>query len=378
TSDSLASLVDRALALAKAAAPDEANRLPTAAALKARNPQQPLCDPAVEALSTEWKIDAAKTMERVGRSVDPRIKAFESVGAQDVTSEVALASSEGVSDGYRHGYVALFSMPVAQDEGGLQTGYWVDYRRFLSDLEAPEEVGRRAAERAVRMLGAQKGETCRVPVVFEPMQAAGFVSGLVAALNGNLVRKRASFLCGKLGQKIAPASLSLVDDGLWPRGLGSQPFDGEGLATRRTPLIDRGVLQSYLYDTYTAHKAKAKSTATASRGYQSLPGIGTTNLVLEGHAPVPAPELLRGVRRGLYVTAMLGHGADSVTGVYSRGAAGFWIENGELGRPVQEVTVAGNLLTMLQSIDGVGDDLDFRGSVGAPSLRFGELTVAGA
>ncbi|MHB8421045.1 MAG: TldD/PmbA family protein [Myxococcales bacterium] len=378
TPASLDALVDRAVSLARSSAPDPANRLPGGRAFAERHGDLGLLDPAVVELSTSWKIEAAKTMERVGRSIDRHVKAFESVGASDVVAEVAIASSEGLSDSYRSSYVALYSAPVAQaDDGQLQTGYWVDYRRFLNELETPEAVGRKAAERALRMLGAGKGPTRRVPVIFEPLQAAAFFGGLAGALDGKRIHQKASFLAGKLGQRIAPGGLSLVDDGLHLRGLGSRPFDGEGLPTRRTALVDRGVLASYLYDTYTAHKAKAKSTATASRGYQSLPHIGTTTLLVEAAATVPAGDILRGVKEGLYVTSMLGHGADTVTGDYSQGAAGLWIENGELTRPVQAMTVAGNLLDMLSSIDAVGDDLDLRGTVGAPTVRFAELTVAG-
>jgi PmbA protein len=378
TPESLDALVDRALTLARSSAPDPANRLPTARDLSQRHGDLGLLDPAVVDLSADWKIAASKTMERVGRSLDRRVKAFESVGASDVVAEVAIASSEGLSDSYRSSYVALYSAPVAQaDDGQLQTGYWVDYRRFLGELESPEAVGRRAAERALRMLGAAKGPTRRVPVIFEPLQAAAFFGGIASALDGKRVHQKASFLGGKLGERIAPTTLSLVDDGLHVRGLGSRPFDGEGLPSRRTALIDGGILTSYLYDTYTAHKAKAKSTATAGRGYQSLPHIGTTTLLVEATSTRPAPDIIRDVKAGLYVTSMLGHGADTVTGDYSQGAAGLWIENGELTRPVQAMTVAGNLLDMLGSIDAVGDDLDLRGTVGAPTIRFGELTVAG-
>jgi PmbA protein len=377
--ESLDELVDRALQLAKSSAPDPANRLPTAKSLAHRHGDQGLLDPEVIGLTTEWKIEAAKTMERAGRAVDRHVKTFESVGASDVVAEVAIASSEGLSDSYRSSYVALYCAPVAQsDDGQLQTGYWVDYRRFLKELQAPEVVGRKAAERAVRMLGAKKAKTCRVPVVMEPLQAASFFGGLVSALDGKRIHQKASFLLDKLGERVAPKSLSLVDDGLYPRGLGSRPFDGEGLPTRRTPLFEDGVLKSYLYDTYTAHKAKAHSTATAGRGYQSLPHIGTTTLVVESKQTKPPAEILRGIKSGLYVTSMLGHGADTVTGDYSQGAAGLWIENGELGGPVQEMTVAGNLMSMLDSIDAVGDDLDMRGTIGAPTIRFAELTVAGA
>jgi PmbA protein len=377
--ESLDILVERAIQLAKSSAPDTANRLPSAKVLGPRHGDLGLLDPEVVGLSTDWKIEAAKTMERAGRTVDRHVRTFESVGASDVVAEVAIASSEGLSDSYRSSYVALFCAPVAQsDAGQLQTGYWVDYRRFLKELQAPEAVGRKAAERAVRMLGAKKAKTCRVPVVFDPLQAASFFGGLVAAFDGKRIHQKASFLLGKLNQRVAPAGLSLVDDGLYPRGLGSRPFDGEGLPTRRTPLIQHGVLQSYLYDTYTAHKAKAKSTATAGRGYQSLPHIGTTTLVVESAQTKPPAEILRGVRSGLYVTATLGHGADTVTGDYSLGAAGLWIENGELAGPVQEMTIAGNLMSMLASIDAVGDDLELRGTVGAPTIRFAELTVGGA
>jgi PmbA protein len=376
---SLDGLVDRALALAKVAAPDAANQLPTAADLKVRNPALELFDPAVAELSTEWKIDAAKTMERSARAVDRRVSNFESVGAGDQVSEVAIASSEGLSDHYRSSAVVLYCMPVAQgDDGKLQTGYWIDYRRKLSQLQPAEEIGRIAAERAVRMLGAERGPTCRVPVILDPLQAAGFFGGLLGALNGKLVYQKASFLTGRLGQRIAAPELDVIDDGLLPLGLGTSPFDGEGLATRRTPLLEKGVLKTFLYDTYSAHKAKARSSATASRGYQSLPSIGATNILVRTDRPTPAAEIVRGVKRGLYVTAMLGRGADTVTGDYSRGANGIWIENGELTRPVHEITVAGSLLDMLTKIDAIGDDPEFRGSIGAPTIRFSELTVAGA
>ncbi len=375
----LDALIDRALALAKSAAPDPANRLPGARELSRRHGDLGLLDPAVEALSTEWKIEAAKTMERAGRGIDPRVKTFESVGASDVVAEIAVASSEGLADAYRSSYAALFAVPVAQgDDGQLQTGYWVDQRRFLSDLEPAEQVGRKAAERAVRMLGAKKGPTCKVPVVLEPLQAAAFFGGIAAALDGKRVHQKASFLAGRLGERIAPGWLGLVDDGLYPRGVGSRPFDGEGLPTRRNPLVEGGELRGYLYDTYTALKAKAKSTATAGRSYQSLPHIGTTTLLVQAERPQSAEQLVRGVKKGLYVTAMLGHGADTVTGDFSQGAAGLWIENGELARPVQELTIAGNLLEMLSALDAAGDDLDMRGTVGAPTVRFAELTVAGA
>jgi PmbA protein len=351
--------------------------LPSRSELERRNPPQAALDPRVVELSTEWKIEAAKTMERVGRAFDKRIQKFESVGAANYASLVAFASSEGISDAAQASYVMLYSAPVGELEGQLQVGSWSDQKRFLEDLKTPEEVGRIAAERAVRMLGAKQGPTAKLPVVFEPSIAASFFGGILAAIDGNLVLKGASFLRDKLGAAIAPDWLSIDDDALYPRGLGNATFDGEGLATRKQSLIEKGVLKTFLYDSLTAHKAKAQSTHTASRGYRGLPGIGTTTVVARAGKTVPHEELLKGIRRGLYVTSMLGRGADAVTGDYSRGANGLLIEDGELGKPVQEITVAGNLLDMLASLEAAGDDLEFHGALGASSLRFKELSIAG-
>jgi PmbA protein len=191
------------------------------------------------------------------------------------------------------------------------------------------------------------------------------------------VYKKSSFLAEWLGKRIAAEALTLVDDGLRSHGLGTAPFDGEGVHTRRTPIIERGVLKSFLYDSFTARKAKTRTTGNAARGYSALPAIGTTNLYLEPAGRSPE-EILAEVKTGFYVTSMLGMGVNIVTGEYSRGANGLWIERGELAYPVQEVTVAGNMLRMLEGIDAIGSDLEFHGATGAPTLRFAELTIAGS
>jgi len=206
--------------------------------------------------------------------------------------------------------------------------------------------------------------------------AAGFIAGLSAAVNGLLVHKKSSFLGAHLGKRIAPESVTLVDDATLPHGIATRPFDGEGVRSQRNAVVERGVLKSFLYDATTARKTKAKSTGSAARGWSSLPSIGTSNFFLEAGTRKPA-EIIKEVRNGLYVTAMLGRGADVVTGDYSRGANGIWIENGELAYPVQEMTVSGNLIEMLRGIDAVGDDLEFRSSTAAPTIRFAELVVAG-
>jgi PmbA protein len=373
---SLDRFVDRALQLAQTAAPNKLNGLPTAKELGKPVDAGELYDAAVANLAGDWKIKSALEMEKAGKAVDPRISTFASVGAGDYVSEVYVASSEGLSGGYAGTYVYLYASPVASENGQLQTSQWVDYKRFLGDLETPEKVGQEAARRAVRMLGARSVKSQQVPVIFDPLMAASFVSNLSAAADGNAIYKNSSILVGKLGKRLASESVTVVDDGLLKRGLGTSPFDGEGVATRRTPILEKGVLRSYLYDSFTARKAKAKTTGNASRGYSSLPYIGTNNLYLEAGTR-PPEEIIREVKSGFYVTAMLGSGANPVTGEYSRGANGLWIENGELAYPVQEVTVASNLLQMLQDLDAIGSDLQFRGSVGAPTIRFKQLTVSG-
>lgn len=373
---SLDTFVDRALQLAQTAAPNKQNGLPTAKDLGKLADTGELFDPAVSELAGDWKIKAALEMEKAGKAVDARIATFSSVGAGDYVSEVYVASSEGLTAGYAGTYVYLYASPVASENGQLQTSSWIDYKRFLGDLETPESVGREAARRAVRMLGARRVKSQQVPVIFDPLMSASFVGNLAAAADGNAIYKNSSIFVGKLGKRLAPDTVTVVDDGLLKRGLSTAPFDGEGVATRRTPILEKGVLRSYLYDSFTARKAKAKTTGNASRGYNSLPHIGTNNLYLEPGTR-PPEELIREVKNGFYVTAMLGRGADPVTGEYSRGANGLWIENGELAYPVQEVTVAGNLLQMLQDVDAIGSDLQFRGSVGAPTLRFKQLTVSG-
>lgn len=373
----LDAFVDRALQLAQAAAPNKLNGLPTKADLKGRAEVGELFDPAVANLAPEWKVKTALEIEKAARAFDPRVNAFDSVGAGDSVSEVYFATSEGKVDGYQGTYVFMYAVPVASDEsGGLQTSYWVDYKRFLDQLDTPESIGREAARRAVRMLGARKVKSQKVPVIFDPMMAASFVGSVAAAANGDAIYKKSSIFAGRKGKSVAAERVTIVDDGLLQRGLATSPFDGEGVPTRRTPIIEGGVLQGFLYDSFTARKAGSKTTGNASRGYSSLPHIGFNNLYLEPGTQKPE-ELIRGVKNGFYVTAMLGHGANVVTGEYSRGANGLWIEDGELTRPVQEVTVAGNLLQMLNGIDAIGSDLTFRGAVGAPTIRFGELTVSG-
>jgi len=372
----LDTLIDRAIALAEMSAANPHNGLPDKELFKQYPDVGELFDEKVANLPPDWKINSAIEMEKVIKAHDPRITAMDSVGAGESVSEVYLATSAGMSGGYQGTSVYLYASPVASENGQLQTSYWYDAKRFFEDLDQPELVAKKAAQRAVRLLGAKKVKSQKCPIVLDPTMAAGFVASIAGAANGDAVFKKASFLASKLGQKIAPPHVTIVDDGLRKRGLATSPFDGEGVPTRRTGLVENGVLKAFLYDAFTARKAKTKSTGNASRGYRSLPSIGVNNLVLEPGQKSPE-EIIKEIPNGFYVTAMLGHGANTVTGEYSRGANGLWIENGELTRPVQEVTVAGNLNDMLMQLDAIGSDLTFHGSTGASTIRFKELTVSG-
>ncbi|MGV3625390.1 MAG: TldD/PmbA family protein [Archangium sp.] len=369
-------MIDRAIALAEMSAPNPLNGLPDKKDLGRFPDVGELFDKRVADLPPDWKIKAAIEMEKVVRAFDTRIKTMDSVGAGESVSEVYLASSAGVHGSYEGTSVYLYASPVATDGTQLQTSYWYDAKRFFEDLDTPENVAKKAAARAVRLLGAKKVKSQKVPVIFDPTMAAGFIANITRAMNGDAVFKKSSFLANKLGQKIAPEHFTIVDDGLRSRGLATSPFDGEGVPTRKTNLVEDGVLKAFLYDAFTARKAKTRTTGNAARGYQSLPAIGVNNLVLQPGKKSP-DAMIKEIPNGLYVTAMLGHGANTVTGEYSRGANGLWIENGELTKPVQEITVAGSLTDMLQNIDAVGSDLHFHGSTGAPTIRFKELTVSG-
>ena len=233
-----------------------------------------------------------------------------------------------------------------------------------------------AAERTVRRLGARKVETQRVPVVFEPRTARSLLDNLFQAVHGESIYRQSSFLAGKLGERIATENLTVIDDGTLPGLFGTTPFDDEGVPTRRTPVIERGVLKSYLLNTYTARKLGIKTTGNASRGLSGNAGIGHGNLFVERGERTPA-QILAGISNGFYVTELIGSGVNIVTGDYSRGAAGLWIRNGELAFPVSEVTIAGNLNNMLMDMEAIGSDLEFRGSVAAPTLLIREMTVGG-
>src|SRR5439155_918072 len=266
--------------------------------------------------------------------------------------------------------------PIAVQDGLMQRDYWYAVGRKLNRLDSPEAVGQEAGRRTVRRLGARKIATCRVPVVFEPEIAGSFLGNLCSAVNGYAIYKGTSYLVGRLGERIAPDLVTVCDDGRMPGDLGSKPFDGEGLPTRKNVVVERGVLKSYLLDTYAARKLGLASTGNASRSIGEASSVGATNFYLAPGTATPE-EIIRSVQRGLYVTELIGFGINMVTGDYSRGAVGFWIENGELAYPVEEITIAGNLKDMWMGVQAIGNDLVFRGRIASPTVKIAEMTVAG-
>jgi PmbA protein len=374
--ESVTRLVDEAVSLARVTSPDDKSGLPDASELARRVPDLDLRDRSGHDLSPEDKIELARRCEAAALAADPRITNSEGGDFGDRRARYAYATSHGFSGEYETSSFSLSVAPVAAENGQMQRDYWYHVTRKRAQLEAPEDIGRTAARRTVRRLGARQVKTTEVPVIFDPDMAATLVRHISGAASGPALYRRASFLVGKLGERIAAPSITIVDDGTIPGALGSRPFDGEGLPVRRTVIVEQGVLRSYLLDTYTGRKLGLPSTHHAARDGSGV-GVSTTNLYLAAGSSDPA-EMIRSVKNGLYVTELIGFGVNGVTGDYSRGAVGLWIENGELAYPVEEITVAGNLLEMLNAVEAVGNDLVFRDRTAAPTLLIGRMTVAGS
>lgn len=373
--DSLERLVDEATALARLTTEDPCAGLPDPGELIGEPPDLGLEDTSGDELTPERRVELARACEAAALESDPRITNSEGAAYHDHRTRYAYATSHGFARGYRTTSFRVSVSPVAARDGEMQRDYWYSTARRRAAVEDPAAVGRTAARRAVRRLGARKVKTTEVPVVFDPETAASLVRSVASAASGPSLYRRASFLLDRLGARIASPLVTIVDDPLIPGGLGSRPFDGEGLATRRTALVAEGVLESYLLDSYSARKLGMASTHHAARDGSGV-SVGTTNLMLVPGTATPN-ELIASVRSGLYVTELIGFGVNGVTGDYSRGAVGLWIDAGQLAYPVEEVTVAGNLLDMLAGVEGVGNDLVLRDRTAAPTLLIGRMVVAG-
>ena len=370
-------MLNSALELAKITSEDPFSGIPDQDQLGSIPGNLDLYSPDVYSLPGPERIAYARRAEKAALDVDPRLKNSEGGSFDAASGHKVFANSHGFVGEYQRSYCSIAAIPIAQDENGaMQRDYWFSVSRNLSGLESPEHVGKVAAERTLRRLGARKVKTQQVPIIFDPLVATSILNHIFEGVNGDSVYRGASFLAGKLGQTIAGSNVTVIDDGTMVGGFGTSPFDGEGIPTQRTIVIKNGVLTSYLLNNYTAKKLGFKTTANAARGLAGTPGIGPGNYFLQPGPKTPQ-QLIADVREGLYVTEFLGMGVNLVTGDYSRGASGLWISGGELTYPVEEITVAGNLKDMFMNISDVANDLEFRGSVAAPTLRIDGLTVGG-
>ena len=377
SADSLDQLVAETCTLAKAVVEDPVSGLPAADQMAGERPDLDLYDPT--RLNTEQQIELAKRVEAAAMSTDERVTNSEGGDFDSSSGRVVLGNSHGFLGEYQSSSFSMSVSPVATDPetGTMQRDSWYDVQRKFVKLDSPEAVGLEAARRTIRKLGAKKVATQRVPVVFDAETAGSLMGNLCSAVSGYSLYKGASFLAGQLDKSLAPEYVTVYDDGRVVGGLGSRPFDGEGLPTRRTTVVERGVLKSYLLDTYSGKKLGMASTGNASRSVGENPSVGPTNFYLAPGTKT-AQDIIKTVKQGLYVTDLIGFGINMVTGDYSRGAAGFWIEGGELTYPVEEITIAGNLKDIFAGMEMIGSDLVFRGRIASPTVKITEMMVAGS
>ena len=373
---SIERLVEDTTRMAQATAQDPHSGLPAAEDLAREFPELDLLDEQGRSISVDEKIQIALAVEKSALGYDSRITNSEGAEFSNQFGRVIYASSHGFSGEYSGSTFGHSVAPVASENGTMQRDYWYSSNRKFSRLESAESVGEKAAQRTLRRLGAKKIKTSEVPVVFEPEIAGSLLRNLSSAISGYSLYKGASFLVGKLGTQIASELVTVIDDGTIRGALGSRPFDAEGLPIKRKAVVEKGRLQSYLLDTYSGKKLGMASTGNASRSVGEPPGVAPSNFYLAAGAHSP-DDIIASVKSGFYVTELIGFGVNLVTGDYSRGAAGIWIENGKLTYPVEEVTIAGNLKEMFQNIEMLGNDLEMRGRLAAPTVKISKMTVAG-
>jgi PmbA protein len=357
--------IAKALSIASFTADDEFSGLPDAGLMAQKVPDLDLSHPWE--LEAPEAVELAKRCEAAGLAFDKRIRNSEGASVSTHRKLRVFGNSHGFIGGYPSTSHSVSCVVLGQNEDEMQRDFWYTAARDWRTLEDVEDVGRRAAEKAVQRLGASKLSTRKAPVLFSPELARGLIGHLVGAIGGSAQYRRSSFLLDAKGEQIIPEAISLIERPHLRGALGSAPFDGEGVATRDRELVVNGVLDGYLLDSYSARKLGLVTTGNAG---------GVHNLVIQGHMLDPK-TLLRKLGSGLLVTEMMGQGVNPVTGDYSRGASGYWVENGEVTHPVHEITVAGNLREMFLGIVAQGDDVDCRGAIHSGSLLIDEMTIAG-
>ncbi len=370
TKETLEKLIVNAVNRVEMGNPDEFAGLPEKQRIETDIASLNLYDPKIPKLSADEKIKLALETEKIALS-DKRIN--NSHGARCRTYEIRriLANSKGFSGEYNETNCYIFLGLQAGETDSKVEGYWISSKRHFKDLEPPEKIAKKAVERTLRQLGAKKIKTQNVPVVIEPNQTSGILEFLFECVAGTSIYRKSSFLVDKLGQKIGNEQVTVIDDALMPGGLGSRPFDSEGVPTQTTTVIDKGVLENYLCNTYASRKLKLKSTGNCLGT-----GVGAHNFYLKpgNHTP---EEIIKSVDRGLLLTRTIGFGLNPVTGDISRGAFGLWIEKGEIVYPVTEITISANMGNILNEIEMIGNDLDFRSRFAGPTIKVREATIGG-
>ncbi len=370
-------MVRTAVALAAISEPDEYAGLPAEEDLAAdTGAALQLYDEAIESLTVDEMKDIVLRAEQAAFDFDKRITNAEGAEFGTERGQLVLANSLGFAGSYPYTAASFVVSVIADDtDGKKRNDYWFSVERMFHRLASPEEVGRRAAARAVRKIGARKVSTREAPVVWDATMTAALARMVAGAASGESLFKRSTFLADHEGQEIASPLVNIVDDSTLPAKLGSKPFDGEGVRTRRNPVVERGVFKQFFFDSYYARRTGRRTTGSAARAGDAIT-IGGGNLIWEpGDADPEA--ILTSVTDGLYLTDLMGHSVNTTTGDVSLGAAGIWIENGALTYPVTEINVSGNLKDMLRDIEAVGNDLLWRGTVAAPTVKLSRMMVSG-
>jgi PmbA protein len=372
---SLKTLAQAGVTNAKNTEPDPFHALPgkPEAAYRTVN----IFDPEIVNLGEKEKIGRVMAMELAAFSTDTRIKRIRKASATFSDAETLIMNTNGAESAYRSTACSSSIEVVAEDRGEAQAGSEFDVSRFYRKLLI-EEVGRRAAQRALDLLGAKHIDSVKAPVILEATVAQEFLSMMASGFSAESVQKKRSLFIGKLDQEVASSVITVFDDGLLDGGLGTAPSDDEAVPVKKKTVIERGRLAMFLYNTYTANKDKTVSTGNGMRGgFKGIPGVGLTNLYVEP-GKNSLEDLIGSIDKGLYVTEVMGmHTANPISGDFSVGATGFWIEKGKKAYPVREITLAGNILDLMKHVDAVGSDLRFSGKIGSPSLRIRELSIGG-
>ena len=376
----LSELARRAVALAREATPDPDRGLPELTGTPVGGDLR-IFDPTLAEVTTEQKIELLRDVEQIARETDPRVRATEVARYSDSFGSVALATSRGLAASYQRSSASVLMVTTARQDGEAVRGYGVTAGHGFQELSAAD-AGREAALRAARILGGRPVPTQKATVLLEPRVAAELLGQVASALSAEGVLKGRSMFAERQGRRVGSPLVTLADQGDLPGGLASAPFDGEGVPSGRTVLVEDGVLRGFLHNTYTARRSGARSTGNAVRGsYRGTPEVGTTNFSLLAR-PTPYAELLSGIQRGLLVLATRNVGGINPTsGDYSVGASGVWLEDGQEVGPVTGVTIAAGMFAMLAGLEAVGDDFRWvpsSGAIGTPTLRIEGMTIAGA